>query len=177
MRSAVPLVLALGLTGCVLDNSAGPDARQYQDPYADASPDPWFRDGGCGPGTSGVSGGDCGDGGTTVYPDAAVPDAGIPDAEPPPDASCEEYTFEYVNGVASTVWVTGSFTAWATEPPGALEMESVGGGLWRLTTMVGAGHQTYKFVIDGTDWIADPANPNQEPDGYGNYNSVLDLCL
>ncbi len=156
-------------SGCVLDNDAGPDARQYQDPYADAQPYPGFRDAGCSGGTSGL---ECGDGGAS-YP----ADAGLPDATPPPDASCEEHTFSYVNGVATTVWVTGSFTAWAETPPDALPLIDQGGGMWSLTTMVGSGHHTYKFVVDGDTWISDPANPSSEDDGVGGKNSVLDLCI
>jgi hypothetical protein len=50
--------------------------------------------------------------------------------------------------------------------------------MWSLTTMVGSGHHTYKFIVDGqTPWISDPANPSSEDDGVGGENSVLDLCM
>jgi hypothetical protein len=31
----------------------------------------------------------------------------------------------------------------------------------------------YKFVVDGTSWIADPGNARKSPDGYGAFNSVM----
>ncbi len=173
MRAAAVITFALALSGCLFEGEATPDARAYQDPYADADPYPGFRDAGCGPG---YSGDDCWDGGATLPEDidASVPDANLPDAAPP----CDQYTFEYANGDAETVWVSGSFTSWAPDPDsGALELVRGTDGIWRLTTIVGAGHHLYKFVIDGTSWIADPANPNSEPDGYGGQNSVLDLCM
>jgi AMP-activated protein kinase-like protein len=105
--------------------------------------------------------------------DAAPPidAAPLPDAPPP----CDQVTFHYA-GAASTVWVTGTFTDWATSPPGARPMSPDPGGGWSLTTLVGPGHQLYKFLIDGSIWIADPTNSQTEPDGFGGVNSVLDVC-
>ena len=181
MRSAPVLLATLGLalSGCLMEGQGAPDARDYQDPYADATPYPGFRDAGCGPGMSGTSGMDCGDGGIPMPEniDASPPDASLPDAAPP----CDQYTFEYENDEATTVWVTGSFTGWATAPPGALVLSKEADDVWRLTTIVGEGHQSYKFVIDGDtpdeEWVTDPSNPNTEPDGYGGFNSVLELCM
>jgi len=172
MKSLALLVVGLSLPGCLFGSEAVPDARDYQDPYADADPYPGFRDAGCGPG---YSGDDCWDGGPTLPEDidASPPDADLPDAAPP----CDQHTFEYLNSDATSVWVTGSFTSWAAEPPGALELVEVADGTWKLTTIVGAGRHLYKFVIDGSTWIADPVNPETEPDGYGGQNSVIELCM
>jgi hypothetical protein len=35
-----------------------------------------------------------------------------------------------------------------------------------------AGTYVYKFIIDGSMWIADPTNPQQIDDGVGGKNSV-----
>ncbi|MCB9631651.1 MAG: hypothetical protein H6721_05870 [Sandaracinus sp.] len=136
---------------------------------------PPYRPPRCG-GDAGVGDGGCGEGGVPVEEDAGMPDAGPP---PPP---CNEHTFEYVNATATTVWVAGSFNLrpdgnWAsTLAEGVLELERMG-DTWTLTTLIEPiePHQ-YKFIVDGTTWIADPANPNRVDDGFGGFNSVLDVC-
>jgi hypothetical protein len=35
-----------------------------------------------------------------------------------------------------------------------------------------AGTYQYKFIVDGTMWIADPSDANVVPDGDGGYNSI-----
>ncbi len=127
----------------------------------------------CASGASGTSGGcDLPDGG--VNEDAEVPDVGFPDAGPP----CNEHTFEYRSATAATVWVTGTFTNWGADPAaGALVLQKMGGDLWSLTTLVEPeGRNEYKLIIDGTNWIADPDNPDSVDDGFGGQNSVLVTC-
>src|SRR5690606_24514864 len=84
---------------------------------------------------------------------------------------------EYVNAGATTVWLSGTFTSWAATPAGgALEMEREG-DTWTLTTLIEPIQQhQYKFIVDGTTWIPDPNNPNRVDDGFGSFNSVLDVC-
>jgi hypothetical protein len=128
-------------------------------------------------------GGDGGVGGDASCGEAGVPieeDAGV-DAGPPPPP-CNEVTFEYVNAGATTVWVAGSFNLrddgeWAATPAqGVLEMER-DGDTWSVTTLIEPiQRHLYKFIVDGTTWIADPTNPVTEPDPFGGQNSVLDVC-
>jgi len=171
----LPLVVLL--SGCLLSNGSSPDAGGYQ--TIDGAPYPGFRDAGCsGGGASGTSGGASGVGcggnsGTGSLADAAVPDAELPDAAPP----CDLVTFHYTNATASSVWVTGDFTSWAaTVSAGALQMTKSGGDQWTRSAQIGPGHHVYKFIIDGTTWIADPDNPMTEDDGFGGVNSVIDTC-
>jgi glycosidase len=123
-------------------------------------------------------GGDGGVGGDASCGEGGVPpieeDAGPP---PPPPPPCNEITFEYVNAGATTVWLSGTFTSWAATPAGgALEMEREG-DTWTLTTLIEPIQQhQYKFIVDGTTWIPDPNNPNRVDDGFGSFNSVLDVC-
>lgn len=74
-----------------------------------------------------------------------------------------------------TVHVAGSFNGW----PG-----TVGEGGWAMTYVpsldswiskrtVDEGEHLYKFVLDESTWVADPTNPNGEPDGFGGQNSQL----
>ena len=68
------------------------------------------------------------------------------------------------------VAVVGDFNDWnAVAHP--LERTDTG---WRLETILAPGTYRYKFVIDG-DWLPDPDNEVREPDGYGGFNSLLEL--
>jgi hypothetical protein len=75
--------------------------------------------------------------------------------------------------IASTVVLTGDFTHWAgTVAAGAIAMTKGSDGAWTLTYGFARGSYQYKYVVDGTTWIADPTNPNTVPDGFGGKNSL-----
>jgi len=116
---------------------------------------------------SGLDGGSCDD---AMTPPPPV-DAGPP---PPP---CNELTFTLADSGYTSVWLSGSFNAWApTLAAGALPL-TLADGSWSLTTLIDpTGTHQYKFIIDGTMWIQDPANPNSVSDGVGGQNSVIDVC-
>ena len=48
-------------------------------------------------------------------------------------------------------------------------------GIWTRTEKLPPGRYQYKFVIDRITWKEDPNNPNKTDDGYGGFNSVLDV--
>ena len=72
-------------------------------------------------------------------------------------------------GADAAVFVAGDFNGWN---PTATRMERMGDGVFRATVEMENARVTYKFVVDGR-WIADPANPEREPDGHDGFNSVL----
>ncbi len=93
--------------------------------------------------------------------------------------ACDAQTFVYdPHGQAITsVHVAGDFNGWAgTIAGGGLALARDANGLWSGTFTLGAGHHTYKLVIDESLWIADPRAPAGEPDGFGGQNSVVDLA-
>lgn len=154
---------AAAAAGCAAPE-ASPDGSVVVAPDAPRNTD--FRDAAeCGGGGSGSgSGSGCGSGSGSG--------SGAPVDAPP----CDAVTFRYQDAAATSVWVTGSFTSWATTPPGARALASDGAGSWSLTTQVGAGRQMYKLIVDGNRWIVDPANPVTAPDGFGGQNSVVVTC-
>ncbi|MBK8012521.1 MAG: hypothetical protein IPK13_14310 [Deltaproteobacteria bacterium] len=114
-----------------------------------------------------VSGSDSGTADSGGF-DAGTTDTGVADSGP----SLTERTFEYRDSSASSVWVTGNFVTpvWAETPAeGALELTKQGGDLWSASVMLEDGRYEYKFIVNGSAWVADPANPGQGPDG----NSVF----
>ena len=164
--TAAMLLVGLGCEGNGSTESdsgtaAATDARRNTD-FRDAPDCAGGGGSGSGSGAGSGSGDGCGSGSGSGAP---------PDARP-----CDEMTFQYQDAEATSVWVTGSFTAWATMPPGARALTRNGVDQWTLTTQVGAGRQLYKLVIDGSRWIVDPANSHTEADGHGGQNSVLITC-
>lgn len=97
-------------------------------------------------------------------PDAATADAAT---------SCERAFRLEGHASASSVWLTGDFVAWAGDPTvGAVTLALGGDGAWTGTHTFPAGTYQYKFIVDGTSWIADPGNPSSVDDGFGGKNSL-----
>ena len=69
---------------------------------------------------------------------------------------------------AQKVFLAGSFNGWA-ENSARLHKKSAG---WELPVFLKEGTYTYKYIVDG-QWIADPGNALQVPDGRDNLNSML----
>jgi 1,4-alpha-glucan branching enzyme len=79
--------------------------------------------------------------------------------------------FRYRNGDATSVNLVGDFNGWdATADP---MTDENGDGEWTLFYPLTPGRYTYKFVVDGKRWIADPTNPDSEPDGFDGRNSIV----
>lgn len=105
------------------------------------------------------------DDGGTGSDDAAIDAA--------PAATCEHPFRLDGHGTDSSVWLTGSFIAWADTPPAGAIAFSLGvDGGWTGTYAFEAGSHQYKFIVNGSDWILDPTNPNTADDGMGHTNNV-----
>ncbi len=48
-------------------------------------------------------------------------------------------------------------------------------GEWTLFYPLTIGTYSYKFVVDGKNWVPDPTNPTSEPDGFNGRNSILTI--
>lgn len=70
-----------------------------------------------------------------------------------------------------SVALAGTFNSWAGD---VCMLERVSATCWQTTLPVPAGRHLYKFVIDGTDWLADPANPWISEDGQNNSCLTVD---
>ncbi|HTM23236.1 MAG TPA: alpha-amylase family glycosyl hydrolase [Kofleriaceae bacterium] len=105
-----------------------------------------------------------------------------PDAATPTDCSKTFRLDGYAD--ATTVLLTGSFTTpnpWAPSAgEGAVPMAKQVNS-WVVTVDLPPGLHSYKFIVDGTDWVHDSSNPWTEDDGFGGINSVyqcgaVELC-
>lgn len=91
---------------------------------------------------------------------------------------CNEKTFTYRDVNAGSVWVTGSFTSWATSLyDGAIPMGKDGSGVWSTTVSIAVpGTHQYKFIVNEKYWYADPDNSMIVADGHGGVNSLIEVC-
>jgi 1,4-alpha-glucan branching enzyme len=79
--------------------------------------------------------------------------------------------FRYRNPEAKRVTVVGDFNDWSpTVDPMA---DDNADGEWTLFYPLPPGTYAYKFVVDGKNWVPDPANPISEPDGFNSRNSII----
>jgi 1,4-alpha-glucan branching enzyme len=84
----------------------------------------------------------------------------------PADTSGRDATLRLYRPGAAKVQVVGDWNDWGGTliPGGVLDpdaglMERDGDGWWVASPRPGRGRHRYAFVIDGSVWIADPANP------------------
>jgi glycosidase len=83
-------------------------------------------------------------------------------------SSCD-VTFTLAKGSEQSAEIRGSFDSW-----GAGAAMTLVGNQWEVSLNVADGTRVlYKFVLDGSNWIADPANPNKTQDGFN--NSIRDV--
>jgi len=73
---------------------------------------------------------------------------------------------------ASAVRLAGSFTGWKP----TYTLQQVTSGVWSILIPLEPGVHDYAFVVDGTEWVADPAAPKVD-DGFGGINSRLSVLL
>ena len=109
---------------------------------------------------------------------AAVVDAPHATGDVPAAATCQHAFRLDGHGAAQSVWLSGDFVQWATNPSaGAIPFTLDAGGGWNGTYAFTAGPHQYKFIVDANTWIDDPTNPNTIDDGMGNTNSLYTCTL
>jgi len=69
--------------------------------------------------------------------------------------------------------IAGSFNNWSMTADPLYDRD--GSGMWSIVLPLPPGKYEYKFIIDGDEWIPDPANPTTTDDGFGGYNSVISV--
>src|SRR4051794_7791163 len=103
-----------------------------------------------------------GDAGKTID---AIPDS-------PAAGTCTDMFRLDGHGAAATCWLTGDFVAWGADPDhGAIPLTKGNDGAWTGSHVFTPGTYQYKFIVDGTMYIADPDDPNVVDDGFGGHNS------
>ncbi|EYF07714.1 alpha-amylase family glycosyl hydrolase [Chondromyces apiculatus] len=175
MRTSLSPLTALALVGGLLGMSLA--AACNDDTLLDRYPPGTgaFDPGTIPPGSGSGSGYGAGGPGTGAGEPGTGGGGGIIDPGPPQcDDEFKRCTHEFTyqgTGNETSVEVRGSYTpgGWDVGVPMTNQ-----GGVWTATVTVPYEQQVqYKLVIDGSNWIADPDNPEQVSDGFGGYNSLL----
>ena len=87
------------------------------------------------------------------------------------DGGTAQVQFVFVAPAASTVSLVGSFNDWdGTATP---LRPTAASGVWSVTVPLERGRHVYAFVVDGSQWVADPAAPQAPDDDFGAPNSVI----
>ncbi|MBN1699297.1 MAG: isoamylase early set domain-containing protein [Spirochaetales bacterium] len=74
---------------------------------------------------------------------------------------------------ASSVALVGDFNGWDTAKT---PLRKTGEGMWQIDVRLKKGRvYTYNYVIDGEEWITDPAALINVDDGFGGESSLLKL--
>ena len=93
--------------------------------------------------------------------------AGLPIHSPPRGSLPVRFTYE--GPAAQSVCIAGNFNHWSSESS-CLRRD---GHQWVIDLMLQPGIHRYAFVVDGTQWVADPKPPLLETDGFGRQNSTV----
>jgi 1,4-alpha-glucan branching enzyme len=102
---------------------------------------------------------------------------------PPPTATADGVVFRFYAPSAQLVQLAGNWPEnnWLagqaqTQGYNVGEMKDPeGDGIWERVERLPPGRYQYKFVIDRVNWKDDPNNPQKTNDGYGGFNSLLDV--
>jgi hypothetical protein len=88
------------------------------------------------------------------------------------NSASHSVTFALNAPQAQQVVVAGDFNRWNA---GECKLSRASDGRWTITLALQPGAYQYQFIVDGRQWMADPDNPITVPDGYGGYNSEIEL--
>ena len=78
------------------------------------------------------------------------------------------------HGSDSSVWLTGTMVSWAANPgAGAVPFALGSDGAWTGNYTFSVGTHQYKLIVNGSNWILDPSNPNTTDDGMGHTNNII----
>jgi 1,4-alpha-glucan branching enzyme len=73
---------------------------------------------------------------------------------------------------ARSVAIAGDFNNWSSD---TRQLRRRKDGVWWVVLRLPPGVYQYKFVLDGSHWQEDPANPNRVSNQQGTLNSVCEV--
>ncbi len=82
-----------------------------------------------------------------------------------PEVDGTSVTFRYKSSSAESVLVTGGMTGWVTSSgDGAYAMTKGDDDVWSVTVTLSPGTYSYKYIVDGSNWLTDPYNNSYDGD-------------
>jgi len=89
-----------------------------------------------------------------------------------PEITPNGVKYSYRDPLASSVAVVGSFNHWDSAINRLAGPDA--SGIWTITLPLPPGRHEYRFVVNDSQWVLDPAAPAVD-DGLGGSNSVIDV--
>ena len=84
------------------------------------------------------------------------------------------FTYDPAGAAHTSVHLSGSFNEWATTAESGFALEFLASaGVWWGKFELENGTYEYKLVLDDSEWIPDPSNPDRVDDTFGDFNSLL----
>ncbi|MDQ3197596.1 MAG: glycogen-binding domain-containing protein [Verrucomicrobiota bacterium] len=86
------------------------------------------------------------------------------------DKAGQKVTFQFTAPDASNVYLAGDFNGWAENKDGTVSdskyaLTKGDDGVWRTEVELAPGRHSYKFVVDGSRWEADPNTSEKDESG------------
>jgi len=91
-------------------------------------------------------------------------------AQPPAAERVVTIRLSFYAPQARQVAVAGDFNKWTV---GSDLMDRRDGGIWTIDLTLQPGRYAYMFVLDGSNWVADPGADSFQDDGFGSTNAVM----
>ncbi|MBK9163637.1 MAG: S8 family serine peptidase [Acidobacteria bacterium] len=92
----------------------------------------------------------------------------------PPRIAGSRVVFGFHDDLAREVSLAGDMNGWDRE---ATRFDRTNNGLWQASIPVPtAGRYRYKFLVDGVRWVEDSTHGRKEDDGFGGFNSILEIA-
>jgi hypothetical protein len=85
-------------------------------------------------------------------------------------ATAREFQFVLVAPRAATIALVGDFNDWDTS---RTPMRRSGGAVWTAVVPLSPGRHRYAFLVNGSQWLADPGAPAALDDVFGAPSSVV----
>lgn len=80
--------------------------------------------------------------------------------------------FEVKIDSAQSIVLVGDFNKWDKQ---ASVLKKGADGKWFIEIKLNPGNYQYQFLVDGSTWTVDPDNPVKIDDGFGGYNSGIEI--
>lgn len=80
--------------------------------------------------------------------------------------------FKYADATAKKVTLVGDFNRWDKN---SHQLQKNEDGTWTIDLTLPKGCYQYLFYVDESIWETDPHGKEQTPDGFGGYNTVIEL--
>jgi hypothetical protein len=89
---------------------------------------------------------------------------------PPRSQPADRFQFVLLAPEAASVSLVGDFNDWDA---GRTPMRAARRGVWTAVLPLTPGRYRYAFLVNGSEWIADPAAPRAADDEFGTPSSVV----